>query len=105
MRLKIPPRKNNFFLVFCSPCLSLQILGNNQLDALYHPDPKSFACKRRRSDRCVSAAVVGDEGETRKEFVLEGENSGRKIKHFYSLLMNTGNFIDLVHRYRPGKLA
>jgi len=70
-----------------------------------HPGPKSFVCKRRGSDRCLSAAVVGEQGETRKEFVLEGESSGRKIKHFYSVLMNTGNFIDLVRRYRPSKLA
>jgi hypothetical protein len=70
-----------------------------------HPGAKSFACKRRGSGRCLSAAVVGEEGETRKEFVLEGQYSGRKIKHFYSVLANTGNFIGLVRRHRPSKLA
>ena len=27
---------NPFFYVFCWPCISLQILANNQLDALFH---------------------------------------------------------------------
>ena len=56
----------------------------------------------------MSSVVVvggGELGETRKEFVLEGENSGRKLKHFYSVLMNAGNFIDLLRRYRLSKLA
>jgi hypothetical protein len=63
-----------------------------------HPVPRSFASKRRGSDRCLSAvaAVVvvggggsgggGEQTETRKEFVLGGENSGRKIKHFKTFL-------------------
>ena len=29
-------RKLETFLIFCWPCISLQILGNNQLDALFH---------------------------------------------------------------------
>ena len=35
-RRHIPEESIFQFLIFCWPCISLQILGNNQLDALFH---------------------------------------------------------------------